>query len=170
MPKVSSVFIETLKNHKVDRFFCVPGESYLPVMNELVSNPIIDVVTCRHEGGAGFMAVADAKCTGEPGIAYVSRGPGATNISIAVHSAHQGGIPMIVFVGQVSRKNLGKMHLQEMDFTKTFADMTKLVEEIKDPEDLPKIISNAFKVAKEGIPGPVVISIPTDVLLSLIHI
>ena len=164
MPKVSSVFIETLKNHKVDRFFCVPGESYLPVMNELVSNPIIDVVTCRHEGGAGFMAVADAKCTGEPGIAYVSRGPGATNISIAVHSAHQGGIPMIVFVGQVSRKNLGKMHLQEMDFTKTFADMTKLVEEIKDPEDLPKIISNAFKVAKEGIPGPVVISIPTDVL------
>ena len=88
MPKVSSVFIETLKNHKVDRFFCVPGESYLPVMNELVSNPIIDVVTCRHEGGAGFMAVADAKCTGEPGIAYVSRGPGATNISIAVHSAH----------------------------------------------------------------------------------
>ena len=132
MPKVSSVFIETLKNHKVDRFFCVPGESYLPVMNELVSNPIIDVVTCRHEGGAGFMAVADAKCTGEPGIAYVSRGPGATNISIAVHSAHQGGIPMIVFVGQVSRKNLGKMHLQEMDFTKTFADMTKLVEEIKE--------------------------------------
>ena len=144
MPKVSSVFIETLKNHKVDRFFCVPGESYLPVMNELVSNPIIDVVTCRHEGGAGFMAVADAKCTGEPGIAYVSRGPGATNISIAVHSAHQGGIPMIVFVGQVSRKNLGKMHLQEMDFTKTFADMTKLVEEVKNPEDLPKIISNAF--------------------------
>ena len=71
---------------------------------------------------------------------------------------------MIVFVGQVSRKNLGKMHLQEMDFTKTFADMTKLVEEIKDPEDLPKIISNAFKVAKEGIPGPVVISIPTDIL------
>ena len=149
MPKVSSVFIETLKNHKVDRFFCVPGESYLPVMNELVSNPIIDVVTCRHEGGAGFMAVADAKCTGEPGIAYVSRGPGATNISIAVHSAHQGGIPIIVFVGQVSRKNLGKMHLQEMDFTKTFADMTKLVEEVKDPEDLPKIVSNAFKVAKK---------------------
>ena len=164
MPKVSSIFIQTLKNHKVDRFFCVPGESYLPVMNELVSNPIIDVVTCRHEGGAGFMAIADAKCTGEPGVAYVSRGPGATNISIAVHSAHQGAIPMIVFVGQVSRKNLGKMHLQEMDFSKTFSDMTKHVEEIKDPEDFPRIISNAFKIAKEGIPGPVVISIPTDIL------
>ena len=85
MPKVSSIFIQTLKNNNVDRFFCVPGESYLPVMNELVSNPIIDVVTCRHEGGAGFMAVADAKCTGKPGVAYVSRGPGATNIYIAIH-------------------------------------------------------------------------------------
>ena len=164
MPKVSSVLIETLKNHNVDRFFCVPGESYLPVMNELVSNPIIDVVTCRHEGGAGFMAVADAKCTGNPGVAYVSRGPGATNISIAVHSAHQGGIPLVVFVGQVSRKNIGKMHLQEMDYTKTFSDMTKQVIEVLNPEDLPNIVSNAFKTALEGIPGPVVISIPTDIL------
>ena len=164
MPKVSSVFIQTLKNNNVDRFFCVPGESYLPVMNELVSNPIFDVVTCRHEGGAGFMAIADAKCTGNPGVAYVSRGPGATNISIAVHSAHQGGIPLVIFIGQVSRKNIGKMHLQEMDYTKTFSDMTKQVVEILDPEDLPNIISNAFKTAMEGIPGPVVISIPTDIL------
>ena len=88
--KAASVFVQTLKNHGVDRFFCVPGESYLSVMDELLHSPGIDVVTCRHEGGAGFMAVADAKCTGKAGVAFVSRGPGATNASIAVHSAHQG--------------------------------------------------------------------------------
>ncbi len=148
MIKASKIFIETLKNNNVSRFFCVPGESYLPIMDELVSNPIIDVVTCRHEGGAGFMAIADAKCTGKPGVAYVSRGPGATNASIAIHSAHQGGIPLVIFVGQVSRNNLGKMHLQELDYTKTFSDMTKHVEEILNPEDLPEIISNAFRKNK----------------------
>ena len=113
--KAASVFVQTLKNHNVDRFFCVPGESYLSVMDELLYSPGIEVVTCRHEGGAGFMAVADAKCTGKAGVAFVSRGPGATNASIAVHSAHQGGIPMVLFIGQVNRKSLGKMHLQEME-------------------------------------------------------
>ncbi len=162
--KAASVFVQTLKNHGVDRFFCVPGESYLSVMDELLYSPGIEVVTCRHEGGAGFMAVADAKCTGKAGVAFVSRGPGATNASISVHSAHQGGIPMVLFIGQVNRISTGKMHLQEMDFIKTFSDMAKHVEQINTPNEIANVTARAFHIAESGIPGPVVIAIPTDVL------
>ena len=168
--KAASVFVQTLKNHGVDRFFCVPGESYLSVMDELLHSPGIDVVTCRHEGGAGFMAVADAKCTGKAGIAFVSRGPGATNASIAVHSAHQGGIPMVLFIGQVNRISTGKMHLQEMDFYKTFSDMAKHIEQINTPSEIANVTARAFHIAESGIPGPVVIAIPTDVLEAKVEI
>ncbi len=167
--KAASVFVQTLKNHDVDRFFCVPGESYLSVMDELLYSPGIDVITCRHEGGAGFMAVADAKCTGKAGVAFVSRGPGATNASISVHSAHQGGIPMVLFIGQVNRISTGKMHLQEMDFIKTFSDMAKHVEQINTPSEIGNVTARAFHIAESGIPGPVVIAIPTDVLESKIE-
>jgi acetolactate synthase-1/2/3 large subunit len=168
--KAASVFVQTLKNHGVDRFFCVPGESYLSVMDELLHSPGIDVVTCRHEGGAGFMAVADAKCTGKAGVAFVSRGPGATNASISVHSAHQGGIPMVLFIGQINRISTGKMHLQEMDFIKTFSDMAKHVEQINTPSEIANVTARAFHIAESGIPGPVVIAIPTDVLESKVEI
>ena len=168
--KAASVFVQTLKNHGVDRFFCVPGESYLSVMDELLYSPGIEVVTCRHEGGAGFMAVADAKCTGRAGVAFVSRGPGATNASISVHSAHQGGIPMVLFVGQVNRISTGKMHLQEMDFLKTFSDMAKHVEQINNPSEIANVTARAFHIAESGIPGPVVIAIPTDVLEAKVDI
>ena len=164
LKKAASVFVKTLKNHGVDRFFCVPGESYLSVMDELLYSPGIEVVTCRHEGGAGFMAVADAKCTGKAGVAFVSRGPGATNASISVHSAHQGGVPMVLFIGQVNRISTGKMHLQEMDFIKTFSDMAKHVEQINTPSEIANVTARAFHIAESGIPGPVVIAIPTDVL------
>ena len=167
--KAASVFVQTLKNHGVDRFFCVPGESYLSVMDELLYSPGIEVVTCRHEGGAGFMAVADAKCTGKAGVAFVSRGPGATNASISVHSAHQGGVPMVLFIGQVNRISTGKMHLQEMDFIKTFSDMAKHVEQINTPSEIANVTARAFHIAESGIPGPVVIAIPTDVLESKIE-
>ncbi len=169
LKKAASVFVQTLKNHSVDRFFCVPGESYLSVMDELLYSPGIEVVTCRHEGGAGFMAVADAKCTGKAGVAFVSRGPGATNASISVHSAHQGGVPMVLFIGQVNRISTGKMHLQEMDFTKTFSDMAKHVEQINTPSEIANVTARAFHIAESGIPGPVVIAIPTDVLESKIE-
>ena len=164
LKKAASVFVQTLKNHGIDRFFCVPGESYLSVMDELLYSPGIEVVTCRHEGGAGFMAVADAKCTGRAGVAFVSRGPGATNASISVHSAHQGGVPMVLFIGQVNRISTGKMHLQEMDFIKTFSDMAKHVEQINTPSEIANVTARAFHIAESGIPGPVVIAIPTDVL------
>ena len=168
--KAASVFVQTLKNHGVDRFFCVPGESYLSVMDELLHSPGIDVVTCRHEGGAGFMAAADAKCTGKAGVAFVSRGPGATNASIAVHSAHQGGIPMVLFIGQINRISTGKMHLQEMDFNKTFSDMAKHIEQINTPSEIANVTARAFHIAESGIPGPVVIAIPTDVLEAKVEI
>jgi len=168
--KAASVFVQTLKNHGVDRFFCVPGESYLSVMDELLHSPGIDVVTCRHEGGAGFMAVADAKCTGKAGVAFVSRGPGATNASIAVHSAHQGGIPMVLFIGQVNRISTGKMHLQEMDFNKTFSDMAKHIEQINTPSEIANVTARAFHIAESGIPGSFVIAIPTDVLEAKVEI
>ena len=168
--KAASVFVQTLKNHGVNRFFCVPGESYLSVMDELLYSPGIDVVTCRHEGGAGFMAVADAKCTGKAGVAFVSRGPGATNASISVHSAHQGGVPMVLFIGQVNRISTGKMHLQEMDFIKTFSDMAKHVEQINTPSEIANVTARAFHIAESGIPGPVVIAIPTDVLEAKVEI
>ena len=169
LKKAASVFVQTLKNHGVDRFFCVPGESYLSVMDELLYSPGIEVVTCRHEGGAGFMAVADAKCTGKAGVAFVSRGPGATNASISVHSAHQGGVPMVLFIGQVNRISTGKMHLQEMDFIKTFSDMAKHVEQVNTPSEIANVTARAFHIAESGIPGPVVIAIPTDVLESKIE-
>ena len=168
--KAASIFVQTLKNHGVDRFFCVPGESYLSVMDELLYSPGIDVVTCRHEGGAGFMAVADAKCTGKAGVAFVSRGPGATNASISVHSTQQGGIPMVLFIGQVNRISTGKMHLQEMDFIKTFSDMAKHVEQINTPSEIANVTARAFHIAQSGIPGPVVIAIPTDILETKIDI
>ena len=95
------LIVEALERNGVERIFCVPGESYLTVLDALYDETRIDVVTCRHESGAGFMAVSDAKLTGRPGVAMVSRGPGATNASIAVHTAQQDATPFLLFVGQI---------------------------------------------------------------------
>ncbi len=160
----AKVLVETMRRHGVDRAFCVPGESYLAVMDALVDDPVLEIVSCRHEGGAGFMAVADAKCTGRPGVVFASRGPGATNASVAIHSAHQGGVPLVVMLGQVGTRSIGKTHTQEMDFTKTFGDMAKRVEQVNDPNRIAEIVARAFQVAQSGTPGPVIVALPTDVL------
>jgi acetolactate synthase-1/2/3 large subunit len=160
----AKTLVETLRRHGVDRAFCVPGESYLAVMDALVDDPIIDIVSCRHEGGAAFMAVADAKCTGRPGVVFASRGPGATNASVAIHSAHQGGVPLVVMLGQVGTKRIGMTHTQEMDFSKTFADMAKSVEQVDDPNRIGEITARAFHIAQSGTPGPVIVALPTNVL------
>ena len=165
MPETAAkILVETLRRHGVDRAFCVPGESYLAVMDALVDDPAMEIVSCRHEGGAAYMAVADAKCTGRPGVVFASRGPGATNASVAVHSAHQGGVPLVVMLGQVGTRSIGKTHTQEMDFTKTFGDMAKRVEQVNDPNRIAEITARAFQVAQSGTPGPVVVALPTDVL------
>jgi acetolactate synthase-1/2/3 large subunit len=116
--------VSVLEASGVDRVFCVPGESYLPVLDALFDSKI-DVVTCHHESSAGFMALADARLTGVPGICFVSRGPGATNAAIAVHTAQQDAVPFILFVGQVSRANLRRGAFQEIDYAKMYGDIAK---------------------------------------------
>jgi len=163
----AKVLLDTLVMHGVDRAFCVPGESYLAVMSELHDDPVLHLVTCRHEGGAAFMALADAKLTGQVGVVFASRGPGATNASIAAHSAEQGAIPMLLLLGQVSTGKLGRGAVQEMDFTKTFGDIAKSVEEVHDPDRIAEIVARAIATAESGTPGPVVVALPTNVLEAL---
>jgi len=161
----AQLVVAELVAHGVDRVFCVPGESYLSVLDALYDERRIDVVTCRHESGAGFMAVTDAKLTGRPGIAMVSRGPGATNAAIAVHTAQQDATPLVLFVGQVERKDRGKRAFQEVDYARTFGDMAKYVVEVHDPARLSEAIAHAFLAATTGAPGPAVVVLPEDMLL-----
>lgn len=158
------VLVESLRARKVDRVFCVPGESYLSVLDAFVDAPDIQVVTCRHEGGAGFMAVADAKLTHRPGVALVSRGPGAMNAAIAVHVAEQDAVPLLMLVGQVARNDLGRGAFQEVDYGKTFADMSKWTVQVSDPDRMAETIARAWTIALSGTPGPVVVVLPEDML------
>lgn len=165
MPRrAADLLVDCLAAHGVDRVFCVPGESYLAVLDALHDSNAIQTVVCRHEGGAGFMAVGDAKLTGRPGIAFVSRGPGATNASIAVHVAEQDAVPLVLFVGQVPRAEIGRRSFQEVDYAKTFADMAKAVHLIHDSARIPEIIARAFVEAQAPTPGPVVVVLPEDML------
>lgn len=147
----------------IDRVFLVPGESYLGVLDALHDFPGIDVVTCRHEGGASFMAGADGRLTGRPGVVMVSRGPGAANAAIGVHAAQQDGVPMILLIGQVPRKDLRKQAFQEIDYQKMFGSIAKWVHEVAAPEDLAWAAFKALRVATSGTPGPVVLVVPEDV-------
>jgi acetolactate synthase-1/2/3 large subunit len=144
--------------------FCVPGESYLAVLDALHDSNAIQTIVCRHESGAGFMAVGDAKVTAKPGVAFVSRGPGATNASIAVHVAEQDAVPLLLFVGQVPRGEIGRRSFQEVDYAKTFADMAKAVHVIHDAARVPEIVARAFVEAQAPTPGPVVVVLPEDML------
>jgi len=164
MANAAESLVATLRLHGVDRIFCVPGESYLAVLDALVDAPEIHVVACRHEGGAGLAAVADAKLTGRAGVCFVSRGPGATNASIAVHTAAQDAVPLVLFVGQIERKDVGRDAFQEVDYAKTFSDMAKWVHQANDPDRLPEACARAFAIAESGTPGPVVVALPEDML------
>jgi acetolactate synthase I/II/III large subunit len=147
----------------VDRAFCVPGESYLALLNGLHGSEI-DVITTRHEGGAAMMAEADGKMTGRPGIAMVTRGPGATNAASGVHVAQQDSTPMVLLVGQVAGDMKGRDAFQEVEYRDLFGGMAKWVDEIRDANRIPEIISHAFHVAMSGRPGPVVLALPEDML------
>lgn len=165
MPRrAADLLVDCLAAHGVDRVFCVPGESYLAVLDALHDSNAIQTVICRHEGGAGFMAVGDAKITARPGVAFVSRGPGATNASIAVHVAEQDAVPLVLFIGQVPRSEIGRRSFQEVDYAKTFADMAKAVYLIHDPARIPEIVARAFVTAQAPTPGPVVVVLPEDML------
>ncbi len=154
----------TLESHDVDIAYCVPGESYLAVTDALIDLPSIKLVVCRHEGGAGFMALADARARGRPGVCFISRGPGATNASIAIHTAYHDAIPAVFFIGQVERFEKGRLALQEMNYSKTFSDTAKAVIEVDDGEYLSEAAARAFHIARSGTPGPVVVTLAEDML------
>ncbi len=157
------ILVRQLLIHGVQQLFCVPGESYLAVLDAL-HDADIAVTVCRQEGGAAMMAEAQGKLTGRPGICFVTRGPGATNASAGIHIAQQDSTPMILFVGQVARGARGREAFQELDYRAVFGTMAKWVVEIDDPQRLPELVSRAFHVATSGRPGPVVVALPEDML------
>uniref|UniRef100_UPI003461AB53 thiamine pyrophosphate-binding protein n=1 Tax=Teichococcus wenyumeiae TaxID=2478470 RepID=UPI003461AB53 len=160
------MLVDQLVAQGVERVSCVPGESYLAVLDALF-DARIDVITCRAEGGAAIMAEAYGKLTGRPGICMVTRGPGATNASCGVHVAMQDSTPMILFVGQVAREMREREAFQELDYRAVFGTMAKWATEIDSAERIPEIVSRAFHVAMQGRPGPVVIALPEDMLTEL---
>lgn len=153
-----------LQRNGVDRIFCVPGESFLAVLDALLDFPEIAVVTCRQEGGAAMMAEAYGKLTGRPGVVFVTRGPGATNASAGVHVAYQDSTPLLMFVGQIERAARERGAFQEVDMRAAFAPLSKWATEIEDGARIPEIVGRAFRTATSGRPGPVVIGLPEDML------
>lgn len=147
----------------VDRVFCIPGESFLAALDGLRDSKI-DVVVARQEGGAAMMAEAAGKLTGAPGVAFVTRGPGATNASAGVHIAHQDSTPMVLFVGQVASDQRDREAFQEVDYRAMFGPLAKWVAEIDRADRIPEYVSHAFHVAQTGRPGPVVLALPEDML------
>ena len=159
------ILVDQLKIHGVDMAFCVPGESYLPVLDALYeSREAIKLITCRHEGGAANMAEAYGKLTGNPGICLVTRGPGATNASIGVHTALQDSTPMILFIGQVGSDFVEREAFQEVDYRRMYGQLAKWVAQIDRADRIPEYIARAFQVATSGRMGPVVLALPEDML------
>ncbi|HTW51013.1 MAG TPA: thiamine pyrophosphate-binding protein [Stellaceae bacterium] len=156
--------VASLKAHAVEMAFSVAGESYLEVLDALFDAPEIHLVTCRQEGGAAFMAEAYGKVTGKPGVLLVTRGPGACNASIGIHTAFQDSTPMVVLVGQVARQQIDREAFQEVDFRKMYAPLAKWVTQIDMTERVPELLNQAFQVATSGRPGPVVVALPEDML------
>lgn len=162
------ILVDQLLLHGVQQLFCVPGESYLAVLDAL-HDAHIAVTVCRQEGGAAIMAEAQGKLTGRPGICFVTRGPGVTNASAGIHIAHQDSTPLIVFVGQVARGALGREAFQELDYRAVFGTMAKWVVQIDDARRLPELVARAFQVATSGRPGPVVVALPEDMLTDTVQ-
>ena len=165
-PRLSGgrVLVEALRRQGVERVYCVPGESYLPVLDALYDTPEIAVVSARHEGAAANMAEADGKLTGRPGVCFVTRGPGATHASVGVHTAFQDSTPMVLFIGQVARGARDREGFQEVDFGAMFAPLAKWAGQIDDPRRIPEYVGRAFRVAMSGRCGPVVLALPEDML------
>jgi acetolactate synthase-1/2/3 large subunit len=160
----AQLLVEALENNGVERTFLIPGESYLAVLDALHDSPIQTIV-CRHESGAAMMAEAAGRLTGRPGIAFVTRGPGATNASAGIHIAQQDSSPMILFIGQIERGMRHREAFQEVDYVRFFGPMVKWVAEIDSAERVPEMVSRAFHVATSGRPGPVVLALPEDMLV-----
>ncbi|TMJ40281.1 MAG: thiamine pyrophosphate-binding protein [Alphaproteobacteria bacterium] len=160
------ILVDQLLIQETERLACVPGESYLAVLDAL-HDAKIDVLVCRNEGGAAMMAEAYGKLTGKPGICFVTRGPGATNASHGVHIAAQDSTPMILFIGQVERSMREREAFQEVDYKAFFGSMAKWVVEVDSAARLPELVARAYRIACQGRPGPVVVALPEDVLTEM---
>ncbi len=157
------ILVEALKANGVKRVFSVPGESFLAVLDGLYESGIENIV-CRQEGGAAMMAEAYGKLTTTPGIAFVTRGPGATNASAGIHVAMQDSTPMILFVGQIARADRDRDAFQEVNYRAVFGGLAKWVAEIDQTARIPEYLNRAFQIAMSGRPGPVVLALPEDML------
>src|SRR6202166_2329854 len=165
----AEVLVDQLMINGVRHVFCVPGESYLAVLDAFHDRKLA-VTVCRQEGGAAMMAEAVGKATGAPGICFVTRGPGATNASAGIHVARQDSTPMILFFGQIARDMREREAFQELDYRAVFGTIAKWATEIDDPARIPELISRAFYVATSGRPGPVVIALPEDMLVEQVAV
>lgn len=165
------VLVDQLALNGVETIFAVAGESYLAVTDALYDRAdTIRLYSCRQEGGAAFMAEATGKLTGRPGVCLVTRGPGATNASIGVHTAYQDSTPMILLVGQVSRETMGREGFQELDYPQVFGGLAKWVVQIDDAQRIPEIMHRVFTTAISGRPGPVVVALPEDMLVDVVSV
>ncbi len=160
----AEALIAGLRDNGIDRIFCIPGESYLAALDALYDCPEIELIVCRNEGGAAYMAEADGKLTGRPGVCFVTRGPGAMNASGGLHVALQDSTPMILLVGQVARRDLDREAFQEIDYRRAFSQVAKWVAQVDDADRIPEYLNRAFSVATGGRPGPVVLALPEDML------
>ncbi|WP_132746575.1 thiamine pyrophosphate-dependent enzyme [Scopulibacillus darangshiensis] len=160
----AEALVRCLEIEEAERVFCVPGESYLPVLDGFYNHPSIKLIAGRHEGGASFMAEGYAKASGKPGIVFATRGVGASNLTIGVHTAFQDSTPMVVFLGQVHSKFRGREGFQEVDLDRFFSPIAKWAVEINHADRMAEMVQRAFNVAQSGRPGPVVVSLPEDVL------
>ena len=159
------ILVDALKIHGIDTIFGVPGESYLEALDALYgAKQHIRYIACRQEGGAAFMAAAYAKLSGRPGVCFVTRGPGASNASIGVHTAYQDSMPMLLLIGQVPRHQLEREAFQEIDYRRMYGPLSKWVAQIDDPDRIPEMISRACHQAMAGRPGPVALALPEDML------
>lgn len=155
--------VECVRREGVGHAFCVPGESYLGIIDAFLDSEV-EIVSNRHEGGAAFAAEAYAKASGGVGVCLVTRGPGASNAAIGVHTARQDSTPLVLLIGQVERENSGREAFQEVDLPAFFAPITKWAVEVRDAARVPELVGRAFHIAKSGRPGPVAVSLPEDVL------
>src|SRR5580698_11531334 len=160
---VARLLAESLEAHEVDQIYCVPGESYVGLTSALIERNSIRMIVCRHEGGAGYMAVADGRLRARAGVCIVSRGPGLSNAMVALHAAYHDATPMVLLVGQVERKDFGRLALQEQNYSKLLSDITKQVIEVNQPEQASEAIARAFHLAESGTPGPVAVILPEDI-------
>ena len=159
---VARLLAESLQAHDIDLIYCVPGESYLGLTDALGDMNRMRLIVCRHEGGAAFMAVADGRMRDRAGVCVVSRGPGLSNAMVALHTAYHDATPMVLLVGQVERKDFGRLALQEQNYSRLLSDVTKAVIEVNEPVMASEAMARAFHLAESGTPGPVAVILPED--------